>query len=112
MICAMQMQNNEPLFLKSDFPTFQAASQIGNVGRLLDKNVRKYRRLYIDLIKLEPLTAAIVRKVTKCDTLGGIRGIAKRDTVGDIGMNERLIEELLEVSLLVNLIFSITFFFV
>ncbi len=48
----MQMQNNELLFLKSDFPTFQAASQIGNVGRLLDKNVRKYRRLYIDLIRL------------------------------------------------------------
>ena len=60
----------------------------------------------------EPLTAAIVREVTKCDTLGGINGVAKRDPIGGIGMNERLIEELLEVSLLVNVIFSITFFFV
>ena len=44
--------NNELLFLKSDFPTFQAAFQIWKAKQLLDKNVRKYERFYIDLIRL------------------------------------------------------------
>ena len=92
--------------------------------QLLDKNVRKYRRLYIDLIKLEPLTAAIVREVTKCDTfggingvakrdpLGGINGVAKRDTIGGIGMNERMTWEFLKASLFINFLFALAFCFV
>lgn len=47
----------------------------------------------------EPLTAAIVRDVAKCDTLGGI------------GMNEKMTWEFLKVSLFINFLFALAFCF-
>nr|DAE57873.1 MAG TPA: hypothetical protein [Caudoviricetes sp.] len=48
----------------------------------------------------EPLTAATVRDV------------AKRDTLGGIGMNERMTWEFLKASLFINFLFALAFCFV
>ena len=63
-------------------------------------NSRSARTALHRFNQTEPLTAAIVREVTKRDTLGGIK------------MSDRMTWEFLKASLFINFLFALAFCFV